>query len=209
MKWSFLFIISLLFSSLCHAQENQLSDHLGNKYLLSPTGLSKLDLQGNSVYQYTNPELGSIAVVDIYDPFRLLIYFSNQNSIIFLDNKLSPLMDPISLDDYSFFNPAGLCSSKNGGFWILDRTKQNLNLVNKRMELVSSLPLRLFNSSQDTPWFPMVEWKQNLYLLHPENYLYQFDLYGQLIKKNPTKALSMQLDKTGIKLILNDTKITK
>jgi len=176
-------------------------DVLGNQYVLSHLELQKLAEDGSVKYRYTNLLYGDIHWVDYSDPFRLLIYHADLNQLVFLTNRLSPIGEGIDLDLLTYNQPAGLCLSKNGGFWLLDKTKQQLVLVNKQNQQELAVPVRLFNWADGKTWFHLLEWKNNLYILQPGERFYVFDLYGQQIKKSDTDAIALQLAESGINLI--------
>ena len=175
-------------------------DPLKQEYRLTPGELQKLDQQGNVLYRFSKPIFGKLSRVDLSDPFRILIYFSELNRIVFLNNKLSPIGEAVDLDKLDLLNPAGIANSKNGGVWILDNSSQSLVFLNKHLVTELKVPLRIFNDSQALGWFDMQEWKQNLFILLPGKTLYRFDLYGQEIQKIPVSAITLRSSSKGLRL---------
>ena len=164
------------------------SDPLGNFYLVRENQIKKIDSLGQVLYTFSNPNLGKISWLDSSDPFRILIYYRSFNLLIFLDRTLSPLGDPVRLDELEIFDPAGICRANQGGFWIIDQSKSSLIHLDSELNPQVNIRLSGFRMDQNDSWFPMLEWKERLYICRREESVLQFDLFGTLLKNIPAKA---------------------
>jgi len=163
------------------------SDPMGNFYLIQEEQVVKIDSLGQVIYTFSDPGLGDISWVDASDPFRILIYYRSFNQLIYLDRTLSPLGDPVFLDELEIFIPAGICRSSQGGFWVLDQTSSSL--IHLDADLKQKVNIRLDGiMDQADNWFPMLEWKERLYICRKGQEIFLFDLYGTQLKNIPAKA---------------------
>ena len=164
------------------------SDPFGQFYLVQEDQIVKTDSLGQILYTFSDPGMGNVSWIDASDPFRVLVYYRSFNQIIFLDRTLSTLGDPVNLDDLEIFVPAGICRSSLGGFWIIDKTNSSLIHLDNELNPQVNIILSGLDMDQDESWFPMLEWKERLYLCKPQENILLFDLYGTHLKNIPVKV---------------------
>ena len=164
------------------------SDPLGHFFLVKEDKIKKIDSLGNTLYSYSNPGLGNISHIDASDPFRILLYYKSFNQILYLDRTLSAIGDPIILDELDIFSIAGICRSKQGGFWLIDSYSNSLLQVDNNLVKKTNARITSLNIGNVKPWFPMLEWKEGLYICDPQQKIMLFDLFGKQIKSIPVKA---------------------
>ncbi len=167
------------------------SDPLGHFYLVQEGQIRKIDSLGQVMYTFSDPEKGQVSWLDASDPFRILVYYRTFNQLIFLDRTLSPLGDPVRLDDLEIFVPAGICRARQGGFWVIDQS--NSSLIHLDADLNRQVDIRLggINTNQMESWFPMLEWKERLYICRQGQNVIQFDLYGTQLINIPVKTMGI------------------
>ncbi len=175
------------------------SDPLGHFYLVKDEQIRKIDSLGKTLYSYSNPGLGKIFSIDTSDPFRILLYYKPFNQIILLDRTLSSIGDPIELDELDVFSIAGICRAKQGGFWLIDPNNNSLLHLDNNLDIKTKVLISGLNIGNEDQWFPMLEWKEGLYVCEPGQKLMLFDLFGKQIKSIPVKANKIfSLDKNII-----------
>lgn len=183
------------------AQKQSRTDIKGNIYQWTDREIKKLDQEGKLLFTWQKPSGGSISWIDPIDPFKILSYSAETNELIWLNNKLSPIGNSFNLSELSIFEPLGLCASKDGGIWVLDRSSSKLLKLDERYKTQINVPIRIFESITSDKWIQMLEWKQYLLFLDPENQLWLADLFGQILKKIPVTATSMQASPEGLILL--------
>jgi len=176
------------------------SDPLGHFYLIREGQINKVDSLGKVLYTFSDPGKGNVSWLDASDPFRILVYFRSFNQVLFLDRTLSPLGDPVRLDNLEIFIPAGICRSSQGGFWLVDQTSGSLVHLDSELKYRVNIRLSGIEMDRDEAWFPMLEWKERLYICHPERQVFQFDLFGKHLKNIPAKV--MNISSLGNSLLL-------
>ncbi|MFO7617493.1 MAG: hypothetical protein R6V75_09600 [Bacteroidales bacterium] len=175
-------------------------DPAGNIYLARGAALVKYGPAGDSLYSWSDPESGRISRADAGDPFRILVYQPDFNRLRLLNNRLAPLSPVIHVDDLGITNPLALCSSRQGGLWILDGNSLRINYFDQHHHLISeSAPCPLGEEPVTGP-ISLLEQADRLYLHLPGREILVFDLFGNLIRKIPLQATSLDAD--GQRLML-------
>ncbi len=101
-------------------------DNFENIFVISGSTLIKYNSEGLRLSSYTDSYNESISLIDIKNPLKLLVYFENQNRIIFLDNNLNPVGHELLLETKSLFGNILVCSAENGGIWIFDSSENTI-----------------------------------------------------------------------------------
>jgi hypothetical protein len=200
-KFQIWFLLTLIASADLIGQINVSVDIQGNTYKWSAFEIKKLNSSNEIVFTWQNPSGGAIQWVDVSDPFRILTYSKELNQIIWLNNKLAPIGDPVHLSDFDLLEPIGIGMARDGGIWLLDAASNHLVKQSKRMETEISAPVRIGEILTEQTWIQIAEWKQFLALLLPGKQLWIADLFGQVLKKIPTEAQELRSASEGLLLI--------
>ncbi len=106
--------------------DNIYSDNFDNLYVLSENVFIKYNEEGKKTASFF-PENGEeITCVDVRNPFKIILFFSNQNKIILLDNKLIQISEDLYLDRIEVFGDALISRATIGGFWVYDKINSQL-----------------------------------------------------------------------------------
>lgn len=130
------------------------------------------ELQNNSLQYY-----GDIATIDLRNPLKPLLFFPDQNQILFLDNRIAARGNPIALDILGYPYVLAACTSYNNAYWIYDAINQRLvRLDAQGQESHQSAFLPQLMRDQ-VSISQMVEGKNWLYALTDKG-IARFDLFG-------------------------------
>jgi len=162
-------------------------DQLDNIYFLKNAEIIKINLFDTQRKTYSNNLFGEITGIDTSDPFRIIIFNKDFNKILFLDNSLSEIVSPISLNNLGYYNVTAVCHSNSGGFWIFD---QNLNELvyfdqNLQQDKKSSQITSLLDPEREIEEVFMLEKNDYIYLGIRGEGVLLFDIYGSYIKTFP------------------------
>ena len=174
-----------------HIQGNEFKvDLLGNIYWTEHTTLKKYNPDKGNTIEYTNTFLGEIEKYDVSNPLKILVYYETHNQLVFLDKNLREIASPISLDNINLSQVGAICTSHNGGFWILNSMNQRIEHYNQNLQLTTETTAlqELYNTSSTD--FTLIERNNMLYCFIPGCCLYTFDLYGNFSKKHPLKIVN-------------------
>ena len=112
------------------------SDPIGNVYVVNQNDLIKFDPQNLHTANYKNVFLGNIHSVDSSYPLRILLYYRDHNQIVWVDNFLSEIRSPVFLDALGIDQAELVCSSNQGGFWVLNGLNNQLQYFNTQLQFV-------------------------------------------------------------------------
>ncbi|MCF6241588.1 MAG: hypothetical protein L3J74_09615 [Bacteroidales bacterium] len=156
-------------------------DNLGFLYLYENNNLYKYSATGDLINRSTELSYGKLSVFDASDPYMLLLYYQDLNRIVFLDNQLAQIGNPIDLDKLELFQVDKVCKSKEFAIWIYDDfDKRLIQYGFNPRGILNEINLSLLNIPGKVNF--MRESGNYLYL-STFNQLYVFDIYGTLIKK--------------------------
>ncbi|MEY4111008.1 MAG: hypothetical protein RLZZ46_1363 [Bacteroidota bacterium] len=174
----------LLFSITVN-DDSLIADPLGNSYLMKSAQLVKYDANGKLLMRYSNKVLGEIASADASNPMKILLFYPNQNRIVFLDNQLSENGPAVDLSQGGFDQSLLACTSHDNGIWIFDqrefelvRLDQDLRVSHRsgNIPLQTGLPLK--------PIY-LFQYQNFVFLYDPLIGFLTFDIFGTYIKTIP------------------------
>jgi hypothetical protein len=158
-------------------------DPFARIYLVKGHVLVKLDENNKELYQYSSPLSGDIAHVDVSNPLKILVFYKESNQLVFLDKQLSPVQEPVSLDDLGFFTPLSVCSSSLGGFWVLSGESGRLAHVDNHLRITRES--HSFKSLFPGETYQMLEKNHHVYIGIPDKKILAFNHLGQLSNEWP------------------------
>jgi len=160
-------------------------DNLENVYLYNKNKLEKYNSNYQLFATYSNNKNGEIHQIDVTNPFKIHVWYKNQNAIEILDNTLSPEQNKVlDLTQANLYNTSAFAySSIDNGIWFYDIELFQLIKINTSLERYyeSGNLLQLLNidSLEVTQ---MIEKNKKVYLI-TNNVIYVFDIYGAFYTK--------------------------
>jgi hypothetical protein len=176
-------------------------DPLGNAYVLTPGGdLLQVMPDGRVVFNYHNTVLGEPTQLDVTDPFNLVLFFAEQQTIVLLDRTLSERSE-LDLRTTDIQNASAVARSHDNQLWVYDDYAGRLYKLDERGAiLLSSDDLRLaenLTGSTDR----MLRYQDRMLLHFPERGLGTFTFYGRLDEWWPVLGVN-DWQHIGVKLLL-------
>jgi len=117
-------------------------DNFENYYYIKSNTLYKKTNQ--QIFTYTNTQLGEITSVDISNPLKVLLFYKDFNTVLFLDNKLNELTTSINFTSESFSQQITFVNiSSNNNLWLYSLDDNVLQLWNHQTKKIqfTSQPL--------------------------------------------------------------------
>jgi hypothetical protein len=165
------------------------SDNLGNIYTVKEDEMLKYNASGKFLMRYSNLKLGNITTVDAVNPLKILLYYRDFQTIVFLDDQLTANSENISLEALGHEQTDLVCASVNNSFWIYDKQNNELTRFNESSKKVASTGnLKQVLRREMNPNY-MREYNNYLYLNCPETGIYVFDIFGAFSKIISIKGL--------------------
>ena len=162
-------------------------DIMGHVYWSQEATLFRLDPATGEKTEYTNTFLGNIHSWDASNPFKILVFHKDFNTLVFLDQSLAPIRSPIHLDQLTASQMAASCLSHQGGFWVLNPSTSQIQQYDPGLNQTKQTAAIPELSMRD-PSKPVIrEHNRRLYCLIPHCCVLLFDRFGNLQQRRPLK----------------------
>ena len=164
-------------------------DNLGNIYTVKNDELVKFLPNGKFFARYSNLKLGKIASIDATNPLKIILYYRDFQTIVFLDNQLSANSEAVLLDALGLEQSELACAGSNNSFWIYNKQNNELIRFNENLKKVTATGnLKQILKTDLTPNY-MIEHNGFLFLNCPNNGIFVFDMFGSYSKLIAIKEL--------------------
>lgn len=161
-------------------------DKLGNIYLVRDNVVGKYDSEMKFVCSYDNYSAGTISSLDVTYPFKVIVFYSEYNKLIYLDSKLTELRSPILVDDAGFYNVQVVCSSSFGGFWIFDEQNSCVRRIGSDLSTTQQ-GTSLYEELGDANVVAMKESISYIFLMADNGKILVLDKFGNFYKSVETE----------------------
>ncbi len=195
------FLTKQISTSVLETDEFLGFDNQQNYYSIKNNVLSKSD--NSSKFEYKNVSLGTISRVDFQNPLQIVVFYTDFNTVILLDNQLNEtkkidfnlLSETVNVD-------AVALSSQNK-LWFFDAISSKIGLYN-----LSNNTFKWISTSLETPVNQYHANYTHFYWLTSENKLNAISIFGK-IKSNYTFPTfeKVQLINDEIALYLNENQL--
>lgn len=169
--------------------KNFTTDNLGNIYTLTiDNQVVKYSPEGVEQFRYPNRTLGEASLLDATNPFHLLLFFQEYQTVLTLDRTLS-VTGQFNLFQLGFQGAKAVGTSSDGMLWVYDETSFILKKIAADGTVIAkSGDLSLAIGQGLHPVF-LVEREQTVFLNDPEIGVLVFDAFGQYRKTIPMLGL--------------------
>ncbi len=159
------------------------TDKMGNIYVCKGNLLTKISSEGKIIGQYSSYDVGPLFSIDTSDPLQVLLFYKDFNQLIFLDNKLNSIGNPIYLDQLEFSSVSAVCKSKEFAVWIYD--EYNRKLVHYGFSPRRVLQtINLDKYGNDIELIDFIQESGNeIYLKGKDKAIWVFNLFGGKLNK--------------------------
>ncbi|MFQ5335719.1 MAG: hypothetical protein ACE5DN_06560 [Flavobacteriales bacterium] len=165
------------------------TDQLGNIYLIKGTDITKYDIINGSERVFSNKLMGRITSVDASDPLKIILFYSDLSQLVFLDNMMSMVGNPLTLETRGLEQVTLAAGSHDNGLWLYDRNTFQLLRLNRDMEKTQETgDLRQMLRMDMRPNL-LTEHNNHLYLNNPDVGILVFDIFGTYYKTIPLAGL--------------------
>lgn len=151
--------------------------------------LIQFDSNGKELFRYNNNTLGELAYIDTSNPFNLLLFYPEFQTIITLDRTLNPIAE-LNLLTTEVGDAAAVALSNDNQLWVYDVASLQLKKLNAKGEvLLSSGDLSLGLPSPPKPQ-QIVASADRVYLNDPTLGLIIFNNFGQYLQMVPIRGIT-------------------
>ena len=162
------------------AQHRVQCDALGNTYEIYSDHLTKHSSNFNLDFRLSTLQYGTSAQLDLTNPLVPFLFFEDQGSLVFIDNTLNVLEEPVFLNERFQGQITCVGGSKGDALWMYDANSSTLIRTNRQFEVLSkSANLSYLMKSIVQP-LQIIENGQRVYLITKEKGIVLFSLFGTL-----------------------------
>lgn len=154
-------------------------DRLGNTWIIQENKVVCFDKALKLKGDYSNIQLGNPTTIDVSNPFKVLIFYSLSQTMVFLNNTVSQIGEPIILPGNKVGEAALVCTSSNGGIWVFDRQGWEIKLFDQAISFTSFKVVPEEELSNHKPVF-LQEISGMLFVGFINKGLYMYDGYGNI-----------------------------
>ncbi len=194
------FVFILLVSVSCFGQELVIIDttpllvdtFIGiddykNTFTITDNIISKTGAKGD--FEYSDIQLGDITTIDAINPLKIVVYYQDFNTVVFLDNRLSEI-ERIDFNTLPIFiNTGAARNAGNNRLWLLNTDTQQIELYNYNTQN------RIEISQPITANIEAVTSNFNFLYVLTKQEVRQYNLYGSLLHVLPVlEGISLTQD---------------
>ena len=174
--------------------ENFTTDHLGNVYFIKNEEVEKIapyNIKNSINLSFSDPSLGEIKHIDVFNPMRIMLLYTPFNRIVFLDNKLNNLATSFNPENLDLYDVQLSSMSDQNRIWLYDQNLDQLVLWNPRIEGIeySSQNITQIAGIENNPNY-LVSDMNGVYINLPELGVLVFDVFGNYKKTIEVKGLN-------------------
>ena len=154
-------------------------DNLGNIYLITANNQIKtLNSNLDSIAIFNDSKLyGDIYSIDVSNPFKVLVYYRDFNTILMLDRQLNN-RNTIDLRQQNLFQVKAIAQSYDNNIWLFDEVDSKLKKIDESGNILQETPdFRLLFDDSFTPQ-NIIDMNGLLYLYNLKGGWKIFDYYG-------------------------------
>ncbi|MGK0365613.1 MAG: hypothetical protein ACI85O_002679 [Saprospiraceae bacterium] len=166
------------------------TDRLCNIYLINDNyEVVKYTPSGQETYRYSNTRLDRPTFIDATDPFNILVFYPDYQTIILLDRTMTHTAT-LNFSDFDFFNVNAVAFSSDNKLWVYDELNFRLKKIDRNGKTIQeSDDLSLLLDSDFKPNF-LVERELKVFVNDPNVGILVFDAFGQYVKRLDFRGLA-------------------
>jgi hypothetical protein len=159
-----------------------LTDHLKNIYVITnKSEVLKYDSEGYFDSRFSYKKFGRIWSVDVTNPFKIILYYTDYQCIVIIDAALNPIKT-LFLNDMGVANAGAIAMGDSGHIWIYDSGVNKIlrfSVDASGFKLALSTPPLSISGLQPNQ---MLVKENNIYMNVPDKGIIVFDQFGKYIK---------------------------
>jgi hypothetical protein len=157
-------------------------DLIGNVYTVKGDVLKKFNASGDELFRQSVKFFGEITSMDVGQSFKPVLFYKDQQSIIYLDNTLSQNAE-IQLEEKGIYlaQLVALSYTQNTT-WIYDQANTSLSKYDVNFNQISTVENLAQQLNQEFDPTFLKEYNDLLYMNNPEEGVLVFDLFGTFVK---------------------------
>lgn len=159
--------------------------------LFSETQIKKYTFDGRVIAEFQIAGDEKISAVDASNPFKILVFDENNQTIFLLDNKLKVAENKIFLSEFDILNAKDCCWGTDNTIWVYDDARKSLVNFSKNGKInKESTPISLLVANEEVDILQLL-YKEGMLICSLKNDgILIFDNLGVFVKKIPIQITS-------------------
>lgn len=174
------FLIPTVLAFHMQAQVRVQCDALGNTYKIYSDHIEKHSSNFNLDYRLGTLQYGNSAQLDLTNPLVPFLFFPDQGLLVFLDNTLNVLEEPVFLNERFQGQITCVGGSKGDALWLYDVNSSTLIRTNRKFEILSKSAYLSYLTKSELQPMQIIENGQRVYLITKQKGILLFSLFGTL-----------------------------
>lgn len=162
-------------------------DKLGQVYLTTPTNaVIKYSPEGQELFRYNNNTRGDLAYIDVTDPFNVLLFYPDFQTVAMLDRTMNERAVML-LYDANIIEASAIGLARDNNIWVYDQVTFALKKIGADGQAITDsgnlsaiLNIPLYATQ-------IIARDNFVYVYHPSEGLFIFDNFTQYHNKIPYK----------------------
>ena len=162
-------------------------DKLGQIYLATPTNeVIKYSPEGKELFRYNNNTRGDLTYIDVTDPFNVLLFYPDFQTVAMLDRTMNERALML-LYDANIIEASAIGLARDNNIWVYDQVTFTLKKIGADGRVITDsgnlsaiLNMPLYASQ-------IIARDNFVYVYHPSEGLFIFDNFTQFYNKIPYK----------------------
>lgn len=174
-------------------------DMIGNVYTIKGDVINKFNSYGDTLFTQSIKFFGEITALDVGQSFKPVLFFRDQQALVYLDNTLSKNSE-IALEEKNLYlvELVALSYSQNTT-WMFDQSNSALIKMDVNLNEVARIDNLAQQLNQEIHPTFLQEFNDKLYMNNPEEGILVFDLFGTFLNILPIKnATYMDVDNNNV-----------
>jgi hypothetical protein len=165
------------------------TDKLQQIYLVTPEGeIIKMSADSTILGKYSNKKLGAVESVDATNPFSILVYYRDFQTIVLLNRSMIET-NTYSLADLYVSQAGPVAVGEDNSLWLYDLGASKLRKFITEGNTIKGTNTTVMQFKGAKPNKLMVK-DGEVFMNAPEHGLFAFDLYGKFERKYDFKGLT-------------------
>ena len=154
-------------------------DNLSNLYIITPeNAIVKYAPDGRQIMRYTNNRLGRASRLDVSNPLKVLVWYADFRTAVFLDRSLTELGE-LNLIVAGYPEVRTVAAAQDGNMWLYEEANFRLVKITPEGEKrYESQSMNLFEPSPGRPTC-LHEGTDRVFLADSVQGIFAFDLFAQ------------------------------
>ncbi len=174
-------------------------DGYESTYTITDNIVMKSGVKGD--FQFSDIQLGSVTSVDILNPLKVIVYYHEFNTVVFLDNRLSEI-ERINFNNLpDFINTGAAQNAGNNRLWLLNTDTQQVEIYNystkKRTEISQPITDEIIDVASNF----------NYFFILTDQEIRKYNIYGGLINVFKISGGKMMVQENEDLVVMTDSQL--